>query len=532
MPMLRTYGSPKPHEEGLLVPLRFPELARLDEETGDGRRLDGATSDTRELPRTIHFQFAQEGGHYGSVPVGRLDEATFDEEGRMVSGRGWLLDSPAGRNAALMIKTKVQYHNSIDIAEADVEVKWKSDDPADGEDFWTIDYILFTNWQLGATTFVSVPAFPNAHGLIDGDSDDDDLTAALILADDEITAALNDAGFDPTEELIVDATTQVNFAEADELVASLTELRASGASVVPHADFHLPEPNEPTPLTVTADGCVFGHLGQWGVPHRGHDGRNVFIPRPTDNYRSYCNKKVLTDRGLVNTAPLFFLGGHPDKPLGNGSADKAYGDIANAWADVRVIEGLYGPWLCGRVRPGVSDEAIYAARASGVSGHWKGRDLVAIVSVNCEGFNVPASELVADADGAIFDDNDVVVEMVASFAPPLYQDDEGNLEVFGQDGETEAETIVFRTEDDVEISLSLRKTGPFIVMGHTFNYNDADFEVSLEIPWAEFMSLMDGALSDTAADLAADSDAEDIGEDIDALNADAEALALLLELED
>jgi hypothetical protein len=130
---------------------------------------------------------------------------------------------------------------------------------------------------------------------------------------------------------------------------------------------------------------------------------------------------VLTDRGIVNTGPIFAYGGH--RP-GRGVADleQAYGGIENTWADVRIVEGRLGPWISGVVRPGVDDATVYAARASRISGHWLGGKLKAIVSVNAEGFEVPGGDDLYDDLAAGFGfrmDEAGVCELVASFPPCL-----------------------------------------------------------------------------------------------------------------
>ena len=53
-----------------------------------------------------------------------------------------------------------------------------------------------------------------------------------------------------------------------------------------------------------------------------------------------------------------------------GDDERRARDVENAWCDVRVSEGVHGPWVSGRLRPGLSDETIYAVRASHISGHW------------------------------------------------------------------------------------------------------------------------------------------------------------------
>jgi hypothetical protein len=93
--------------------------------------------------------------------------------------------------------------------------------------------------------------------------------------------------------------------------------------------------------------------------------------------------------------------------------EAAYGGIENAWADVRVTEGRFGPWISGRVRPGLSDDKLYAARCSHISGHWIGDKLVAITSVNVPGFLPGAGFSAQHEDG--------LLELVAGFVPPQEQ---------------------------------------------------------------------------------------------------------------
>jgi hypothetical protein len=125
---------------------------------------------------------------------------------------------------------------------------------------------------------------------------------------------------------------------------------------------------------------------------------------------------VLTERGIVETGPIFTYGGH--RPAKSApTIEQAYGGIENSWCDVRVTEGKHGPWISGRVRPGTPDDVIYAARASRISGHWVNGNLRGIVSVNVEAFNVPGSgaerDLVAGFAFATSDEG--VTELVASF---------------------------------------------------------------------------------------------------------------------
>jgi hypothetical protein len=137
-------------------------------------------------------------------------------------------------------------------------------------------------------------------------------------------------------------------------------------------------------------------------------------------------------------------GGH--RRAKNGDYVSAYGGIENAWADVRVIAGVHGPWISGIVRPGVEDTKVYAARASRISGHWIGDRLKAIVSVNAEGFDVPGSGLsnTVEFEFATNEDGEIA-ELVASF-PSCFIDDEAFDQIVQHD--VEAAKLLLSLEID------------------------------------------------------------------------------------
>lgn len=390
--VIATFGqfNQSPGSDEFLVAVNFPSLMTMDQFTPDDRRMLSSGFGARPMPFAIMAQFQTLPGHFEAYVVGTLQEITFWDDGN-VSGKGWLVNTEEGRKMALLLRTGALRQNSVDLADVTYIWEWKSDDPND-PDFWEYT-ITFTQWKVATTTFVNIPAFPDARG--------------------EISASMFADPIEVTSELVAVQS------DADEI---FDEIMADGSLIQPFADFHLPEPPMLTPLTVTDDGCVFFHLAAWGKPHRGMTG-NVVAPRPAD-YSSFNASQVLTDRGPVGTGPLFLFNGHPGE-LNGRAASQAYGGVENAWADVRITNGRLGPWGCGRVRPGVSEEKVYAARASRLSGHWVGKDLAAVVSVNVPAFDVPRREEAMAAfaigehglnlaeDGAAVRDGELV-EMVAS----------------------------------------------------------------------------------------------------------------------
>ena len=389
MPNVTTFGKmPNKMPKGFFKAVSFPVLAMLDKTTGDNRRLLSEGARTRDLPLSIRFQPNDQMGHDGAVVSGALFEVTIDPLTGKMSGQGFLLADENGRTHARYIATGAMRGNSVDLA----EVKARFVEDLDNGDYW----VEFYDYALAATTGVSKPAFAEAHAVLLDQMSDDELVASL---------------GDPMAPLVCE------FEDTSFMVLGIddqqTEITASAATMVAFDDFYHPEADEPTKVIVTADGSVYGHLALWESCHDGFADRCMRVPRPTDGYASFNKAGVLTDRGQIETGPIFAFGGHrPSKSA--ATIEDAYGGIENAWADVRVSEGRFGPWISGRVRPGVSDEVVYAVRASRLSGHWVNGRLKAIVSVNAEGFDVPGSGLSMNG-GTSFAMDGETMELVASF---------------------------------------------------------------------------------------------------------------------
>jgi hypothetical protein len=341
--------------EGFLARrVHFTTLVELDTPTKEGfssRTVASEGFGTRDLPRPITGDGPGR-GHEGAFPVGRLDAVKIS--GTNVEGWGWLRNDEHGRNVFEELALGIVEGNSIEMTDVKykIEVDWGDEDSLMPQ----VD-ITFTEANVGATTLVGKPAFPKAKASLE------EVTAALAIEDDlEVTASF------------------VIYTDADE------EITAGTLVALQHDAFTIPEPDTYQPFQVSADGkSVSGHLGRWGVPHTGFLNKRVMIPRSQTNYASYCKRRRYTDKGEVFTGPIILLGGH-----------KATADVINerladpqyAWADVIVTDGRIGPWVCGTVRSGASDQALEVGSGSGISGHWVNGELYAICSVNAEGFDV------------------------------------------------------------------------------------------------------------------------------------------------
>lgn len=374
-----TYGSaPADIPAGFSHRIIFPELCRLDESTPDGRTIGSSGFGAPYLPATIKFLDVQgPGGHEMARAAGVLHEVTVHEDG-LVSGIGFAADVGAGPAMVEALRRRMVKGNSVDLRDVSASVKFPDfADMTPGKDGWMSIpkmQVRFDAARIGATTVCMEPAFGHA--------------CAVLEDGDTITASFGWWG------------AEAETPEVDEVTA------AAKAALPKWDDFYVPEPDKPQPLFVDEDGVVTAHLGLWDSCHDGFTDRCVRIPRSPDGYSTWQKPGVLTDQGMVPTGPIFLFNGHPRIAKGE-DVEAAYGGVENAWADVRIVDGRFGPWMSGRVRPGVDPDLVYAARASKISGHWLRGNLKAIVSVNAEGFNVPY-QFTLDGSGE-------VEQLVASF---------------------------------------------------------------------------------------------------------------------
>lgn len=183
---------------------------------------------------------------------------------------------------------------------------------------------------------------------------------------------------------------------AADIMLGADALAAAGQHTWSWAAFHQPEPDEYTTLTVTEDGRVFGHLGQWGVCHNGIGSSCVTIPPSPTGYRKFHRKPIPTDRGQIEAGILTMDTSHPsvDPRAGLSSAAvvRHYDHTGKFVAMVRAVDGRVGPWLSGQVAPWCDPMDAVKLGHCFVSGDWRGgggapKDLRAVLAVNVEGFS-------------------------------------------------------------------------------------------------------------------------------------------------
>lgn len=211
---------------------------------------------------------------------------------------------------------------------------------------------------------------------------------------------------------------------------------AAALPVLPSAAFTMPEPDAYTAPYLTepdANGHRYyaGHIARWDACHIGFQGKCVTPPRSRSKYANFHLGLARTDAGDVEAGVITFnradqlRGGHANIRLSAADAAAHYDNTATVGADVRVIDGKYGPWACGVVRGDLSSEDLHRFRMSMPSGDWRriagGLDLVGVLHVNTPGFSGPRT-LVASGEP---------LALVAGAQP--YPGYEGSVGPFGAD---------------------------------------------------------------------------------------------------
>ena len=187
-------------------------------------------------------------------------------------------------------------------------------------------------------------------------------------------------------------------------------LTASVAPLKPPREwFERPEAREPTPLTFTADGQIFGHLATWDTCHRGFMNGSysecVRAPQSKTSYAEfYAGGRIETEEGdMIPIGRLTYDTDHAPLTAGLRAAARHYDNTGSVGGFVTARDGEYGIWLAGTVRSDLSREGLRDMRANPPSGDWRlmnrNLELIASLAVPVPGFPVGQFNLAASGAG-------------------------------------------------------------------------------------------------------------------------------------
>lgn len=194
---------------------------------------------------------------------------------------------------------------------------------------------------------------------------------------------------------------------------NMTASAAGYAPLKPPAEwFYMEEPDEPTPLTVTADGRIFGHAALWGSCHTGFPGRCTQPPPSPSGYSFFHLGQVETEEGeMVDVGRITIGTGHASLTASREQAAAHYDNTGMVAGYVRAKDGEHGIWVCGAARSDAPAEKVAALRGAAVSGDWRRTspgspmEMIGLLAVNVPGFPVPRPQaaLAASALGETID---------------------------------------------------------------------------------------------------------------------------------
>jgi hypothetical protein len=416
-------------------------IAREGVYTDDGRFWEPGAFRTQELPFPARFQRTDIGGHDGAVVIGNTEGVRrFQGE---IRAWGTFADgslTPEVDEIQGLMATRMLRGNSIDgsnVLESNFAVHL--DDQGNV-------FEHYASTRLRATTFVPVPAFADAEvflgppppeWLMEGEplSTEQDVPESTEVLDlDELVAAVGrvpenlaeywthgegaakirwgqPGDFDRCRRALAQYVTPGQLSgmcanlhfralgkwpgqEAvtqDALVAALESVKFTAA------DFAPVELDGPTPITITDDGHVYGHLAAWGTCHTGFSDVCVQPPKSQTGYALFHQGAVKLDTGeTLRVGKLTVHGGHASPTAGLRSATAHYDNSALAAAAVRAYEDAWGIAVSGMIIPGTPDDVVEELRRSPLSGDWRAYngnlELIAALGVNVPGFPVVGSK--------------------------------------------------------------------------------------------------------------------------------------------
>lgn len=216
----------------------------------------------------------------------------------------------------------------------------------------------------------------------------------------------------------------------------------------PRAWFEKPELPARTPLTVTPEGQVYGHIAAWGECHRDFAGREcVLAPKSRKGYEPFHLGTVYTAEGdPVRVGKIVMDTRHADIGLGYTAAAVHYDNTGDEAAVVRASDGTFGVWVAGAVVPEATPAKVAKLRRSPISGDWRRVDgnleLTAALAVNVPAFPVYA-----------MDGEDQLALVAAGTLEPA----EVQEPPTGIDSSLDLATIIRTTVEDVFTSLQERQ---------------------------------------------------------------------------
>lgn len=364
--------------------------------TEDGRYLERGSIAWRDLPLTLMGMLKTGGwGHEGAEVAGRIDaiNRVADELG----SSGELTSEFGIKQLAPLIADRTVRGVSIDLAVLDWEYRDRDTGEVLSDDdlfiYWLdgregdIVFAVLEGTIVGATV-CPMPAIANAEISLAASAGLGPHARALVAS------AIEGRNIGPDDVRIIRVFTPFDRQRSEGLFASATQFQTEAP---PRSHFEVSEFPGNTPLTVTDDGRVFGHIATWDTCHVGLPGVCTTAPKSSTDpaYALFHQGQwPVAEGGTIDVGKLMLGTGHADLAASRMEATRHYDRPDMVGAYVRAVDGEHGIWVSGVVRPELSAAGLRELRANPPSGDWRsynGRlELVAVCAVAVPGFPVVA----------------------------------------------------------------------------------------------------------------------------------------------
>ena len=345
--------------------------------TDDKRYLMPGEISERELPMSLMVMTITDEGHKGAQLGGKITEIWREEAEDGVTaiwGKGPFDSSEFGQEAARLVEEEFLTGVSLDLAITEaLALDPESFEPIEMEDFDLTamlqqDFVTGIKGTIMGATLVPFSAF-------------------------------------------ADTKVSVITAGGMKVIHPRSLVAAAGPLKPPKEWFEDPRLNELTPLQISKEGRVYGHLADWDGCHTGFQGICVPPFRSASNYAYFNVGEIETAEGdFVPCGKIMFCregNGHADLDLSAQDASAYYDDATKVGAFVRAGSDRYGTWLAGVLRSDLDDLEVQHLRTHPPSGDWRPirgtGELIAAFAVPIPGFPITRQDraLVASANGEI-----------------------------------------------------------------------------------------------------------------------------------
>lgn len=379
--------------------------------TGDRRFITPGALSHRQLPLPLMAVTSTTSGHDGAELVGNIETCERFDASELMNpltgnaygagvfawrGGGKFTTAENAQAVADLIGQQFLRGVSVDMSDVTSTLDFLDADgnPIDPdllteEEFWDAPMQeTLTAGRLMGATVCPFPAFEGAYITLDGpDAPATDPAAPAIAASAMVASGRPRFHSITVHEVALSVRDCVACTEGRALVAS------AGPLAPPASWFDNPEFGQLTPLTVTDDGRIFGHLAAWGQCHTGVANVCTMAPKSRTQYGYFQTGYLVTAEGEQRSVGAITLNtGHAGESLGYGPAKEHYDHTGAAVADVAAGEDAYGIWINGATRPDITELQIRTLRASALSGDWRNvggnLELVAALAVNVQGFPI------------------------------------------------------------------------------------------------------------------------------------------------